>query len=86
MIQSLSGDGKCAGVMIVNGINKYVTEMTELTQDDHIDHTGESTGKLVAKERPKQTSTPTTSSTTTLPCDQRDCIDVEPGPSKCQRR
>ena len=46
MIQSLLGGGTCARVMIVNGINKYVTEMTEETQDDHIDHTGESTGKL----------------------------------------
>ena len=38
MIQSLIGDGTCSWVMIVNGINKYVTEMTEETQDDHIDH------------------------------------------------
>ena len=37
----------------------------------------ESTGELGAKARPKQTSTPTTSSTTTLPYDQRDWIDVE---------
>ena len=29
------------GSMIVNGTNKYVTEMTEETQDDHIDHIGE---------------------------------------------
>ena len=40
--------------MIVNGINKYVTDMTEETQDDHIDHIGECTGKLVAKARRKQ--------------------------------
>ena len=33
------------GAMIVNGINKYVTEMTEEAQDDHIDYIGESTGK-----------------------------------------
>ena len=32
------------------------------------------------KARPKQTSTPTTSPTTALPYDQRDLIDVEPGP------
>ena len=80
MIQSLLNDGTCSWVKIVNGINKYVTEMTEETQDDHIDHIGESTRKLVAKERPKQTSTPTTSSTTTLPYDQRDWIDVAPSP------
>ena len=79
MIQSLLGDGTCSWVMIVNGINKYVTEMTEETQDDHIDYIGQSTGKLVAKARPKQTSIPTTSSsTTTLPYRQREWIDVEP--------
>ena len=42
--------------MIVNGINKYVTEMTvtlEIVQ-----------GNFVPKARPKQTSIPTTSSTT----------------------
>ena len=65
----------------MNGINKYVTEMTEETQDDHVDYIGESTGKLVAKSRPKQTSIPTTSfPTTSLPYHQREWIDVEPGP------
>ena len=34
MIQSLLNDGTCSWVMIVNEINKYVTEMTEETQDD----------------------------------------------------
>ena len=29
-----SGDATCSWVMIVNGIKKYVTEMTEETQDD----------------------------------------------------
>ena len=82
MIQSLFGDGTCSWVMIVNIINTYVTEMTEETfQDDHIDYIGESTGKLVAKARPKETSIPTTSSSTsTLPCHQREWIDVEPEP------
>ena len=75
----LVGDGTCSWVMTVNGINKYVTEMTEETQDDHIDYIGDCTGKLVAKTRPKQTSIPTTSSaTTTLPCHLRVWIDVEP--------
>ena len=73
MIQSFLGDGTCSCVVIVNGINKYVAEMTEETQDDHVDNIGESTGKLVAKARPKQTSVPTTSSsTTTLPYHQRE--------------
>ena len=54
--------------MIVNGRNKYVTEMSEETQEDHIDHIGERTGKFVAKARPKQTPSPTSSSPTiTLP-------------------
>ena len=66
--------------MILNGINKYVTEMTEETQENHIDDIGDSTGKPVARARPKQTSVPTTSSPTiTLPYHQRDWIDVEPG-------
>ena len=50
-------------------LGKYVTEMTEETQENHIDDTGE------------QTSMPTTSSpTTTLPYHLRVWIDVEPGP------
>ena len=36
MMQSLLGDETCSRVMILNGINKNVTEMTEETQDDHI--------------------------------------------------
>ena len=35
MIQSLLDDGTCSWVMIVNGINKYMTEMREEAQDDH---------------------------------------------------
>ena len=74
-------DGTRSWVMIVNGINKYVTEMAEETQDDHIDYIGESTGNPVAKARPKRKSMPTTScSTTTLPYHLRVWIDVEPGP------
>ena len=66
--------------MIVNGLNKYVTEMTEETLENRIDDTGDSTRKLVAKARPKQTSMPTTSSpTVALPYHQRRWIDVEPG-------
>ena len=30
----LFGDGTCSWVMILNGINKYVTKMTEEVQDD----------------------------------------------------
>ena len=81
MIESLFGDGTCSCVMIVNGTNKYVTDMSEETQDHHMDHIGECTGKLVAKARPKQTSIPTTSSSaTTFPYHQCVWIDAEPGP------
>ena len=91
MTDSLFGDGTCSWVMIVMEKNKCVTEMTEETQEDHIDHIGDRKGKLVAKARPKQTSIPTTSSpTVTLPYHQREWIDVEPGQcdksSKCQKR
>ena len=81
MIESSFGDETCSWLMIVNGINKYVTEMTEETHEDHIDDIGNRTRKLVAKTGPKQTSIPATSSPTiTLPYHQREWIDVEPGP------
>ena len=66
--------------MIVNGINKYVTQMTEETQDDHIDYTRDSSGKPPAKARTKQTSIPTSSFLTVrLPYHLREWIDVKPG-------
>ena len=78
MIDSF-GDGTCSWMMTVNGIIKYVTEVTEETQEDHIDYIGDCTGKPVAKARPKQTSMPTTSSqTVTLPHHLREWIDIEP--------
>ena len=79
MIQSLLNDGTCSWVMIVNGINKHVTEMTKETQDEHIT-LEKNTRKPVAKTRPKQTSIPTTSLTASLPYNQRDRIAVEPSP------
>ena len=76
MKQSSSCDGTCSWVMIVNAINKYVTEMTSGRPKTTTSITWEKVqGKLVAEARPKQASTPTTS-TTTLPHDQRDWIDV----------
>ena len=63
----------------MNGINKYVTEITEETQENHIDDIGDGTGKLVAEARPKQTSMPTTSPTVTSPHHLREWMDVEPG-------
>ena len=54
MIKSLFGDKTCSWVRIVNGINKYVTETLE---EIHVASVGEkSTGKPVAKARPRQTS------------------------------
>ena len=41
MINSSFGDGTCSWVMVVNGINKYVTEMTEEIQENHIDDIGD---------------------------------------------
>ena len=80
MINSPFGDGTRSWVMIMNGINKYVTEMSEETQENQIDDYGDSTGKLVAKVRPKQTPSSTSSSPTiTLPYHQRQWIDIEPG-------
>ena len=85
IIESLFGDGTCSWVMIVNGINKYITEMTEETQENHIGDIGDSTGKLVVKARPKQTSMPPTSSpTVTSPYHLGEWIDIEPG--KCCKK
>ena len=44
--------------MIVNGLNKYVTEMSEETQENHNDENGDGAGRPAAKARPKQTSMP----------------------------
>ena len=57
MIESLFRDRTVSWVMIINGINKYVTEMSEET---HVESVGDrSTGKPVAKAklRPKPTLT-----------------------------
>ena len=60
----------------MNGINKYVTEMSEET---HIEDIGEGTGKPVVKARPKQTPSPLLSSSTIpVPYHERKWIDVEP--------
>ena len=72
MINSPFGDGTRSWVRIVNGINKYVTEMSEETRIEDI---GESTAN-----RPKQTPSSTLSSATIpVPYHERKWIDVEPG-------
>ena len=50
MIESLFGDGTCSWVMIVNKTSKYVTEMAEETQDDHIDYWRMYKGNLLLKQ------------------------------------
>ena len=52
MINSPLGDGTRSWVRIVNGIIKYVTEISE---EIHIEDIGESAVKPVVKARPKQT-------------------------------
>ena len=75
VIQSLVGDGTCSWVMIVNGINKNVAEMTE-NQNIALENVP---GNLLPKQDQKQTATLATSSTTALPYDQREWIDVKAG-------
>ena len=77
-MNSLFGDGTWSLGDDREGVNIFVTETTEETQENHIDDVGQ--GELVAKAKPKQTSMPTTSSPTiTLTYHQREWIDVEPG-------
>ena len=81
MIESSFADGTCSWVVIVNGISEYVTEMTEETQDDHIDYIGECTGKFVAKSKTEANFNDDDSPpTTTLPYQLHVWTDVEPGP------
>ena len=64
----------------MNGINKYVTEMSEETQENRNDEVGDSAWRLAAKARPKQTSMPMPSfPRVTIPFRMRKWIDVEPG-------
>ena len=80
MIDSLFGDGTCSWVMILNVINKHVTEMTEETQEDHVENIGDSTEKLVANARPKQhINDDDIFSNGYVTFHQREWIDVEPG-------
>ena len=52
--QGRYGVETCSWVRIVNGINKYATDMSEETRVESIGE--KSTGKPVAKARPQQTS------------------------------
>ena len=72
MIESQFGDKSCSWVRIVNGINKYVTEMLENIRVESI---GEN---LVAKARPQQKSK-STLSPVSVSYLERKWIDEEPG-------
>ena len=75
-IESFFGDKTCSWVVIVNGINKYDTETSD---EIHVASVGEkSTGKLVAKPTPRQTSN-LTMYLVSIPYRERKLIDMEPG-------
>ena len=57
-IKSLLDDGSHSWIMIVNGLNKYETEMSGEIQENRSDEIGASAERLAAKARPKQTSVP----------------------------
>ena len=79
-INSLFGDGSHSCIMIENGLNKHVTEMSEEIQKNRNDEIGASAVRLAAKARPKQTSMPRSSSPrVTIPFHMLKSIDVEPG-------
>ena len=79
-INFLFDDGSHSWIMIVNGLNTYVTEMSEETQENRDDEIGDSAGRLAAKARPKHTSMPMPSFPRgTIPFHIRKWIDVEPG-------
>ena len=74
-IESPLGDKTFSWVRIVTGINKYVTETSE---EIHIESVGEkSTGKPVAKARPRRTSS-LTLSLVSIPYRERKWIVAEP--------
>ena len=75
-IESLFRDSTVSCVRIVNGINKYVTETSEEIPVASVG--SRSTGKLVAKGKPRQTSN-LTMSPVSIPYRERKWIDIEPG-------
>ena len=80
-VDSLSGDESHSWIMISNGLKKFVRDLTERTQvcDDE-QNPSAGTGRPVAQSSRKQASASSSSSTfTTIPIQQRQWIDVEPG-------
>ena len=65
--------------MIVNGLNKDVTEMSEETQEHRNDEIGDSAVRPAEKVRPKQTMPMPSFPRVTVPFRMRKWIDVSPG-------
>ena len=57
-IKSLFDDGSHSWILIVNGLNTHVTEMSEETQENRNDEIGDSAGRPAAEVRLKETSMP----------------------------
>ena len=76
IIESLFCDRTVSWVRIVNGINTYVTEMSEKILVTSVENRG--TGNLVAKAEPRPQLT-LTLSPVSIPYRERKWIDVEPG-------
>ena len=77
MIESLFRDQTVSWVRIVNGINRYVTETSEEKPSENID-SSISTGKPVAKAKPKPRSV--VNSNVNVPVPDRKFIDIDPQP------
>ena len=75
-IESLFRDTTVSCVRIVSRINKYVTETSEEIPVASVG--ARSTGKLVAKGKPRQTSN-LTLSPVSIPYRERKLIDIETG-------
>ena len=60
-INSLFGNGSQSRVMVCNGLNKYVTEMSQEKKENRNDESGASAAIPAAKARPKQSSLPMSS-------------------------
>ena len=79
-IKSLLGDTSHPWIMIVNGLNNCVPEMSEETHENRNVDIGDSACRPAVKARPKQTSMPMPSfQRVTIRFRMRKWIDVEPG-------
>ena len=74
LVESLLQDRAASCVRILNGIEKYVTESTEIIADE--EH--RASGRLVANARPRLKPAVTLSSVS-VPLRERKWIDINPG-------